>query len=125
MFKSPIAWFEIVLQDFDRGCEFYSKAFNVTFQKENIDKIQMAIFPYEEGQTGGALVASPCYQDHVAGSGTAIVYLNCASVTKQLEIIAELGGKTIFPATQIGDNGFIAGFEDSEGNHIGLWSEKA
>lgn len=124
MFKSPIAWFEIVLQDFEGGCEFYSKAFNVEFQKQTMDQMQMAIFPYEPNQTGGALVSSPCYNDHIAGPGTSIIYLNCESVTAQLDKIVLLGGKVIFPVTQIGENGFIAGFEDSEGNHIGIWSEE-
>lgn len=122
-FNSPIAWFEIVAQDFDRACDFYSKAFDITFEKKTIDTMQMAIFPYQEGNVGGTLVYSPCYADHKPGAGTVIVYLNCDSVTEQLKIIAELGGKEIFPITQVCDNIFIAGFEDSEGNYIGICSK--
>lgn len=125
MFKSPIAWFEIVMQDFNRGVEFYENVFHVKLERKIINEMQVAIFPYEEGQTGGALVSSPCYKDHKPGAGTSIVYLNCESVTKKLETVAKFGGKTIFPIIQIGENGFIAGFEDSEGNHIGIWSKTA
>lgn len=122
-FNSPIAWFEIVAQDFDRACDFYSKAFDITFEKKAVDAMQMAIFPYQEGNVGGTLVHSPCYADHKPGAGTVIVYLNCDSVTEQLKRIAELGGKEIFPVTQVCDNIFIAGFEDSEGNYIGICSK--
>lgn len=123
MNNSPIAWFEIVVQNFDRGCQFYSKAFDMTLTTMKIDNIDMALFPYQDGYTGGALVASPNYDDHVAGPNTSIIYLNCDSVTKQLSKIISLGGKEVFPTTKIGENGYIAGFEDSEGNHIGIWSE--
>lgn len=125
MFKSPIAWFEIVLQDFDRGCQFYENVFHIELKKQTINEMQMAIFPYEEGQTGGALVSSPCYKEHLPGPSTSVIYLNCESVTEKLETVAKFGGKMIFPITPIGDNGFIAGFEDSEGNQIGIWSKNA
>lgn len=122
-FNSPIAWFEIVTQDFDRACDFYSKAFDVTFNQRTIGEMQLAVFPYQEGHVGGALVNSPCYKDHKAGPSTSVIYLNCESVTAQLKKVIELGGKEIFPVTPICENGFIAGFEDSEGNHIGIWSQ--
>lgn len=122
-FTTPLAWFEIVTQDFDRAISFYQSAFNIEFTRCDNEHMKMAIFPYEKEQVGGALVYSPCYKDHKPGASTTIIYLNTASITKQLEIINNLGAKTIFPITSIGENGYIAGFEDSEGNQVGLWSQ--
>lgn len=123
-FTTPLAWFEIVTQDFERAIKFYQSAFNIEFSRCDNEHMQMAIFPYDQQKTqvGGALVHSPCYSDHKSGAGTVIIYLNTDSVSKQLEIIHALGGKTVFPLTNIGENGYIAGFEDCEGNQIGLWS---
>ncbi|WP_392553385.1 VOC family protein [Orbus wheelerorum] len=121
--NSPLAWFEIVTQDFDRAIQFYQAAFNIRFECHEDEHIKHAIFPYIEGYTGGSLVHSKYYNDHQAGAGTVIIYLQTSSVSKQLKIIEQLGGEIVFPLTDIGENGYIAGFKDSEGNYVGLWSE--
>lgn len=122
MFNSTIAWFEIVTQDFERACQFYNQAFDITFEKQTVDQMQMAIFPYADGQVGGALVKSPCYDSIKSHNGPTVIYLNCTAIGAQLEKIIAAGGQVFFPTLEI-CHGFIAGFEDSEGNHIGLWSK--
>jgi len=121
--NSPLAWFEIITQDFERAIKFYEAAFKIRFERHENEQMKHAIFPYIEGYTGGSLVHSPYYNDHKAGAGTVIVYLQTSSVSKQLKIIEQLGGEMVFPLTDIGENGYIAGFKDCEGNYIGLWSE--
>lgn len=123
-FTTPLAWFEIVTQDLERAITFYQSAFNIEFSRLDDDERTFAIFPYdqEKGQVGGALVHGKCYAKHKPCLGTIFVYLNTESVTNQLQIINNLGGKTVFTPTSIGECGYIAGFEDSEGNQIGLWS---
>lgn len=121
-YPSPLAWFEIVTQDFDRAVAFYQSAFNIQLTLNDNEHMQYAIFPYQEGHVGGALVHSLHYDDHQAGAGTIMIYLNTDSVSKQLATIESLGGETVFPLTNIVENGYIAGFKDSEGNYVGLWS---
>lgn len=119
---SSIEWFEIIVQDITRAIQFYESAFNIKFTRHDIPDMQMAIFPYQNGFTGGALVQSKYYADHKAGAGTIIIYLKTDSVSNQLDKIEKLGGETVFPLTSIGENGYIGGFKDCEGNYVGLWS---
>lgn len=120
----PIAWFEIVVQDLERAIQFYESIFNtqLTYINEN-PKMKMAIFPYKEGYPSGALVQSDCYADHHSGPSTVLIYLATDSVAKQLSVIKKHGGEEVFAVTPIGKNGYIAGFKDTEGNYIGLWSQ--
>lgn len=124
--SSPIAWFEIVTQDLARAIQFYEAAFDIKFDIKlaqcNTPHMQMALFPYAEGYPSGALVYSECYADHQAGPGTTIIYLNTDSVSAQLQKIISLGGEVAFPAISIGEDGHIAGFKDTEGNFVGIWS---
>lgn len=118
----PIAWFEIVTEDFQRAITFYEDVFDIKLKLYKDPKMDMAVFPYEEGYPSGALVHGDCFADHKAGN-TLLIYLTTDSVTKQLAKIEQHGGEEVFPVTRIGENGFIAGFKDSEGNSIGLWSQ--
>ncbi|QIQ21660.1 VOC family protein [Zophobihabitans entericus] len=120
--RRPIEWFEIVVRDFDRAVKFYEAAFNVQFNIEQMNDMSMAIFPYPEGQTGGALVAGECYKSCQSGSGSIVIYLPADSIKTTLAKIEQLGGKTVMPCMEIGGNGYIALFTDSEENTIGLWS---
>ncbi|MGL4666516.1 MAG: VOC family protein, partial [Saezia sp.] len=62
-FQSPIAWFEIVVKDLPKAMTFYQSVFDFTITKcppcpSSPDKgMEMAIFSYEEGYPGGALVS--------------------------------------------------------------------
>lgn len=129
--KTPIAWFEIVVKDMQKAISFYQNAFGYTISQmpncpstEN-KQIEMAIFAYEEGFPSGSLVCSSCYDDHKNGPSTTIIYLTVESISRALEKIQSLNAKVTFPCTSIGENGFIAGFEDLDGNEIGIWSENA
>ncbi len=123
---TPIAWFEIVTDNLNRACQFYEAVFNVTLERQQMSEIQMAIFPYKEGFPSGALVKGACYAMHNSGCGKSIIYLNSPSIQMTLEKVKQQGGKIIFDTIALSGNlGFIAGFEDTEGNVIGLWSTMA
>jgi len=130
-FNSPIAWFEIVVKDLPKAMAFYQNVFDCTLTEYPAcpsapDKeMKMAIFSYEEGHPGGALVSSKCYDDHKNGPGTTIIYLNVDAIASTLQKVEKYQGKITFPCTSIGENGFIAGFEDLDGNAIGIWSMNA
>lgn len=119
---SPLAWFEIVVQDFESAVKFYETAFNMQLNIVNDDEMQYAIFPYTQPHVGGALVHSHHYADHRPGPGTTLIYLHTNSVKHQLNTIESLGGKVEMASTSIGENGFIGVFVDLDGNYVGLWS---
>ncbi len=120
---SPIAWFEIVVKDFERAVAFYEAAFDVQLHKEQCGSSQMAIFPYQEGFPGGGLVEGNETQS--TGAGGSIIYLTADAIGRMLARIEKQGGTTIMPCTHIGENGYIASFCDSEANIIGLWAPEA
>ena len=117
-----INWFEIPAADFDRACKFYEKILNGEVEKmDSPSGSKMGFLPgMEVGQVGGAIVHGESYEPSYKGS---VVYLNGGEdLSTPLNKVADAGGKTIMPKTAIGENGFIAHFEDSEGNRVALHS---
>jgi predicted enzyme related to lactoylglutathione lyase len=50
------------------------------------------------------------------------IYFTMPDIDGTLERVQERAGKVVLPKTPIGPLGFVASFEDSEGNRIGLRS---
>lgn len=117
--KNPVTYFEIPVLDMDRAVDFYSKTFGVTFEKQNIDGNEMALFPYEiaGGGATGALAKGGSYQPSLKGTR---VYFSTTDIDSTLNKAIGAGGKLVYPKTDTGDYGFVAEFEDSEGNCIAL-----
>ena len=114
-------WFEIPSTNFTRAVTFYESMFQVSLKRENIGG-EMAIFPAEENQAGGAIVEQqPGYAPSATG---AVVYLSGgADLTPLLGRVVSAGGKVVLPKTALPPGmGFFAHFEDSEGNRVGLHS---
>ncbi len=116
-------WFEIPSVDFERAVKFYEAVFQVKMRRENIGG-DMAIFPYEETAVGGAIV-SPQLGYSPSATGPAI-YLNAGEdLQPMLDRAATSGGKVVTPKTALPPGmGHFAHFQDSEGNRVGLHSEK-
>ena len=66
---------------------------------------------------GGALVKEETFVPSYAGS---LVYFSVIDIAETLEKVVANKGKMLVPKTAIGEYGFCAYFEDSEGNRIGL-----
>lgn len=69
--------------------------------------------------TAGALVKSSKMGPGVGGT---LVYFSCADCAEQAARAQAAGGKVLQPKTSIGQYGFIAMVQDTEGNLIGLHS---
>lgn len=121
--KNPVFYFEIPVRDMDRAIAFYSKTFGVTFEMQNIDGNGMALFPYHVGGEGatGALAKGDSYKPSLKGTR---VYFSTSDIDASLRNALAAGGKLIYPKTDTGDYGFVAEFEDSEGNCIALHMKK-
>lgn len=121
---SAINWFEIPVKDFNRGRAFYEAIFGIAMQPMEAMGMKSAFFPadLQGGGIGGCIVEGPGYEPATTGS---LVYLNGGEdLSIPLSKVEAAGGKILLPKTGIGPNGFMAYFQDTEGNKLGLHSRK-
>ncbi|UFP92881.1 VOC family protein [Gloeobacter morelensis] len=118
--KNPASYFEIPVVDLDRAMQFYSAVFGYRFEREQIHGNEMALLPIYEGQEGisGALAQGEIYVPSKNGS---LIYLNSSDINATLNKVKSNGGDVLLPMTPVGELGFVAEFEDSEGNRIALF----
>ena len=122
--KTHIAnWFEVPVRDLDRAVKFYEKAFDVKLSSEEMGGMKMALFPFTQDAPGaaGALIKGESYEPSHAGT---VVYFSVEDIPETLRRINANDGKTLMPKTAIGQYGFIARYEDTEGNRLALHSMK-
>jgi predicted enzyme related to lactoylglutathione lyase len=116
-----ISWFEIPVADLPRAQAFYERILGQPLKPELFQGTPNAIFPFDKG-VGGALVKMERRKPSTEG---ALVYLDChGELEAVLARVAGAGGKVLLPRTDIGPPGFIAIIQDSEGNSVGLHSER-
>jgi predicted enzyme related to lactoylglutathione lyase len=123
MKTNAINWFEIYVNDFARACRFYEAILDCKLETTVYGPCQMGMFPcnYEKG-IGGALVKMDLVECGGKPGGT-MVYLNVeGELDRVIERIPAAGGKIIKERMAIPPHGFIALFQDSEGNINGLHS---
>ncbi len=121
--KTPINWFELPVTDLARARAFYESVLGVSLRQETFIGMPMALFPYDEGGVGGALVKGANLAPSRDG---AVVYLDThGALDACLSRVAPAGGKVLLPRTDIGAPGFIALVEDTEGNRVGLHMPRA
>lgn len=116
---NPVNWFEIPVKDLDRAKRFYEAIIDIELTRAEMGPLKMALFPMVQGAPGamGALVKAEGYLPSQTGS---LVYLHVADIDDTLIRVKAQGGRTLLPKKGIGEYGFIAHFEDSEGNRVAL-----
>lgn len=122
MIPNPVNWFEIPTTNLERAKTFFETAFGLTLSLAENAPIRMAFFgPMRENSYG--ITGSLIEHENVKPShhGT-LVYFHTEDINALLAKITAAGGKTLLPRMSIGEFGFIAHFEDSEGNRLGLHS---
>ena len=120
---NPVNWFEIPTNDLQRAKGFYEYIFGVELTLNEMGPLKMAMFPMGERAPGaaGALVNAEPYTPSHEGS---LVYFYVDDIEGTLVKVNEKGGKTLNPKMGIGEYGFVAHFEDCEGNRVALHSTK-
>ncbi len=129
---NAINWFEIPTTDLDRAARFYGAVLGKELRRDNFGGTPHAFLPSGERSSdgkrafvGGALIFDA--KRKPAATGTT-VYVNVGTgadaINAAVGRVAAAGGKVLLQTTDIGDPGFIAVVEDSEGNHTGLHAEK-
>jgi uncharacterized protein len=120
---NPVNWFEIPVKDIGRARKFYEKVLGFELSPYDMEPFTMAFFPMTRDAPGaaGTLIKGESYEPSHAGT---VVYFSVEDIEETLRRINANGGKTLMPKKSIGEYGFIAHFEDSEGNRLALHSMK-
>lgn len=120
--SNPVNWFEIPATDLDRAQSFYENVLGVELDRNELGPLKMAFFPMVDGAYGssGTLVQNESYTPSHAGS---MVYFSVDDIEGTLARIESAGGKVLNPKSSIGEHGFVAHFEDCEGNRVALHSD--
>lgn len=121
MKKNALNWFELYVADFDRAKTFYETILDVKLEEAEMDGCKMGLFPADEKDgVGGAITQMECCKP---GAGGTVVYLNVeGDLDGVIKRIPVAGGQVVQPRMAIPPHGFIAIFEDSEANVVGLHS---
>ena len=132
MSPNPVGWFEIYVQDMSRAKAFYETVLATKLDNLPMSEgeggpdgkgMEMLSFPMEMGAPGsaGALVK----MDGIgSGGGGTLVYFSCDDCADAASRVGAAGGKVQQEKMSIGQYGFIALAVDTEGNMIGLHSQK-
>lgn len=120
---NALNWFEIAITDVARAQKFYETIFDIQLFGMDMMGMNMLMFPPQAPHSGGALVKSAQHKPSQEG---AFIYLNGnPDLQLVLDRIPAAGGTVVMPKTLISDdNGYMAFFIDSEGNKVGLHSNK-
>jgi predicted enzyme related to lactoylglutathione lyase len=118
--QHAINWFEIPVRDMDRAQAFYEALLQAPLRREAMGPQTLAVLPYTEPGTGGALIAG----EHIpapSALGT-LVYLNVNPVLDAaLARAVAAGAQVLVPRVDLPDGmGSFVQVLDSEGNRIGL-----
>lgn len=119
---NSLNWFEIPAVDIKRAKKFYETVFGITMEEMEMMGMQMAFFPMEDGsgKANGGLCKSDMHKPSKEGC---VIYLNAdPDLSVALGRVEKAGGKVTMPKTDIGSNGFMAFFVDTEGNQMAMHS---
>ncbi|MFI1772282.1 VOC family protein [Thalassobellus citreus] len=122
--KNAINWFEIPVKNYERAKGFYSTILDIEITDHHMpdQNTKYGVFPYDKDNNGvgGGLIEA---EDQIPTTNGPTIYLNGGeNLNVSLNKVEAAGGKILMPKTDIGENGFIAQFTDTEGNRIALHS---
>jgi predicted enzyme related to lactoylglutathione lyase len=84
-------WVEIPANDLDRATRFYETILATDLRREKIGPSELAVLPYGEAGSGGAIVKSA---DLVPSTSGTLVFLNCDQGLDQVLARVETAGGT-------------------------------
>lgn len=123
--KNAVSWFEIPAKKLSRAKKFYEAIFDIEMQDMELGtELKMTMFPVEERGIGGAICEhKEWYKPSMDG---ALVYLSAdPDLQPVLDKVEKNGGKILQEKTKITDEyGYMAIFQDTEGNRLALHSRK-
>jgi predicted enzyme related to lactoylglutathione lyase len=122
--KNPVAFFEIPAADFRRAVKFYESVLGVSLDAVcDCETEKMAFFPAGNDLYPGAVSWAENFRPSKDG---VLIYFQVENMEKTLTAIERNSGKITRTKTKIEaeGRGYFALFIDSEGNRVGLYSDK-
>jgi uncharacterized protein len=123
--SNAIGWFDVYVENMERAVAFYETVFGqkLTQIGDPTGETQMMSFPADMQAYGasGALVKSNYSRPGVGGT---LVYFSVEDCAVEQARVPSANGKIIRPKFSIGEFGWVALCEDTEGNMFGLSSTK-
>jgi predicted enzyme related to lactoylglutathione lyase len=118
-----VVHFEVPYSDGDRARAFYTEAFGwnlmvmpeLSYTMASTGPVDDQAFPAEPGFINGGM-----FERTEALRGPMIT-IDVDDLDAALKTVESLGGKQVGEKLPVGDMGFAAYFEDTEGNVLGLW----
>ena len=120
-----VVHFEIPHDDGDRARSFYQEAFG--WQIQHMPEMNYSLVmtgpsgdqgPSEPGFINGGLMQRQA--EYKAPN----IVIDVDNIEDALKAVGDAGGSTVHGRMEVGDMGFAAYFNDTEGNLIGLWETK-
>jgi uncharacterized protein len=121
--SARVVHFEVPFDDADRARSFYRDVFD--WQIQEMPELQYNIvstgpaddqgMPSEPGFIGGGMM------QRQAPVATPVITLAVDDIEATLTAVKNHGGNSVGEKIEVGDMGFAAYFNDSEGNLMGLW----
>ena len=124
MKTNMVTWFEIAVSDMNRAKKFYEEVFSIEISLQDIGGVEMGFFPSNNEAPGamGSLILEKSYIPSHEGT---VIYFASNDVQIELNRIIKAGGEILQEKTMISpEHGFMAVFQDSEGNRIALYSRE-
>jgi len=121
-----VVHFDVPVSDVKRAQKFYQQAFGwkinevpgMNYWMINTVAVDEKQMPKEPGAINGGMYK---WEDN---SEKIVIVVNVPSVDKHIKKITQAGGKVAMPKRSVGDMGFYARIQDTEGNIIGIWETK-
>lgn len=118
-----VVHFEVPYDDADRARGFYGDVFEwriqpipeMSYDIVSTGPVTDEGMPAEPGYVGGGMT------QRGGAVGRPVIVIAVDDIDATLEKIAAKGGSAVGEKIQVGDMGFAAYFDDSEGNLMGLW----
>jgi predicted enzyme related to lactoylglutathione lyase len=122
-----VVHFEIPANDVKRASAFYSKAFGWQLsQFPGFEYWSVGTTPVDKNQmptSPGAINGGLGKRGEMAPKAVTVT-ISVKDIDASLATVKKLGGKAVGKKMPVGDMGWSAYFEDTEGNLIGLWQNK-
>ncbi|QSE97047.1 VOC family protein [Fulvivirga lutea] len=123
--SNVVGWFEVPVNDMPRAIKFYEKVFDFKIERHEMGELDMGWFPsnHKAGGAMGSLVKHPDF--YTPSHEGPLVYFTAHSgdLNNELKRIEPAGGKVLMPKKLITEDiGYMAIFEDTEGNRVALHS---
>lgn len=122
-----VVHFEIPAKDPKRASEFYSKAFGWSINKyEGADYWMLGTTASDRNgmpSKPGAINGGMGKKGELAPENITVT-ISVDDIDAAWKTIKKLGGKTVGKKNPVGDMGWAAYFQDTEGNIVGLWQSK-